>query len=331
MEMRNSVLSRVLGTGASAADGLGAYKDANGNTTTCRPEFAGQTVQLGSYYVTYNEKGYPIKSFSVQHAKELGNDYTMEHFGLDQTKVVNAGDIYRSVYNAAMEKAELVSGSALDNAFAQRNIQYDGTLGLEDYDTLIREAVAAGNNVLAGFYEDSRNALIADQGLSPALQTSTYNGGWNYVDSGGGIGNIGDGALKDTEQPDQAVGGGWFAGQGKGDAEKEYIYCNPDAPTLEEVMDYAASHGYTVNDENAARLFEELALQMMAGGYVSPETLRKADALKEAIPAVLEKLGMESSNTGIDALDAAIRRSRNVDDQERAAAQETDALTDTEE
>ena len=40
--------------------------------------------------------------------------------------------------------------------------------------------MAAGNHVLAGYYEDSRNALIADQGLSPALQTSDYNGGWNW-------------------------------------------------------------------------------------------------------------------------------------------------------
>lgn len=309
MAMDNNVLSRALGTGASASNRLGAYKDAGGNTTTYRPEFAGQTVQLGNQYVTYNEQGYPTRSISVKHAKELGNAYTMEYFGLDQTKIVNAGDIYQGIYNATMQKASLVKGSELDNAFAQRNIQYDGALGVEEYDALIRDAVAAGNNVLAGYYEDSRNALIADKGLAPALQTGTYNGGWSWVENGGSIGtDSAAGARRAAEQTD----GGWFAGQGKGDARKEYIYCNADAPTLEEVERYAASHGYTVTDENAATLFDELALQMMAGGYVSPETLHRAELLRTAIPAMLEKLGIESSNSGMDALDAAIRNSRSA-------------------
>ena len=310
----NDILNRAVGI--SAGNNLGAYKDANGNTTTCRPEFAGQTVQIGNQYVTYNEQGYPTKTMSVKHAQELGNAYTMEHFGLDQTKVANAGDIYRSIYNTAMQNASTVNGSNLDNGYGRRNIQYDGALELEDYDTLIREAVAAGNNVLAGLYEDSRNALIADKGLSPSLQTSTYNGGWNYVDSGGGIGNISAGAAKDEEQPDQAVGGGWYAGQGKGDAEKEYIYRNYDAPTAEEVLNYATAHGYDVGGEDAERLFEELALQMMVSGYVSPETLRRAEALKAAIPAVLKNLGIESSSTGTDALDEALRNMSGKRDEE---------------
>ena len=308
MTMTESVLGRVLGTGASAGDRLGAYKDANGNTTTCRPEFAGQTVQMGNQYVTYNEQGYPVKSMGVKHAQKLGNAYTMEHFGLDQTKVVKVGDIYQSVYNAAMQSATTVSGSELDNAYGRRNIQYDAALGLEDYDTLIREAVAAGNHVLAGLYEDSRNALIADRELSPALQSSTYNGGWNYVDSGGGIGNVSAGARKDDEQTDQAVGGGWYAGQGKGDAEKEYIYRNSDVPSLEEVMRYASAHGYTVDNEKS---FEDVILQMMAEGYVSPETLRKAEALENILPTVLKNLGMESSRIGTEALNEAIRDLQN--------------------
>ena len=306
MAMIDNVLSRALGNGTSASDRLGAYKDAGGNTTTYRPEFAGQTVQLGNQYVTYNEQGYPVEAMSVKHAQELGNDYTMEHFGLDQTKIVNAGDIYRGIYNAVMQKASTVSGSALDNAFGQRNIQYDGALGVEDYDALIRDAVAAGNNVLAGFYENSRNALVADKGLSPALQSATYNGGWNWVESGSGVGS-GNAVMQRSIA--QAADGGWYAGQGKGDAEKEYIYCNADAPTLEEVESYAKAHGYSVTDENAESLFEELALQMMAGGYVSPETLHRAELLRTAIPAVLEKLGVESNNSGMDALDAAIRKS----------------------
>ena len=297
----NNVLSRALGKGVSAGADLGAYKDANGAVTTYRPEFAGQTVQLGNKYVSFNDRGYPVRSIGVKHAQELGNDYTMQYMGLDQTKIVNAGDIYRGIYNAAMEDAETVSGSALDNAYAQRNIQYDGALGLEEYDALICDAVAAGNHVLAGYYEDSRNALIADKGLSPTLQTGDYNGGWNWVDNGGGIG--GGAAARSVPAADS----GWFAGQGLGDAKKEMIYCNADAPTLEEVEDYAKSHGYTVTDENAAWLFDELALQMMAGGYVSPETLHRAELLRTAIPEVLKRLGMEGSNSGMEALDEAVR------------------------
>ncbi|MBR2483145.1 MAG: hypothetical protein IKB53_00165 [Oscillospiraceae bacterium] len=307
MAMIDNVLSRALGSGSSASDRLGAYKDANGSTTTYRPEFAGQTVQLGNQYVSYNEQGYPVKAMSVKHAQELGNDYTMEHFGLDQTKIVNAGDIYRGIYNAVMQNASTVSGSALDNAFGQRNIQYDGALGVEDYDALIRDAVAAGNNVLAGFYENSRNALVADKGPSPTLQTATYNGGWNWVESGSGIGSAV--MQRSVGQP---TDGGWYAGQGKGDAEKEYIYCNADAPSLEEVERYAKAHGYAITDENAESLFEELALQMMAGGYLSPETLHRAELLRTAIPAVLEKLGVEGSGSGMEALDAAIRKSGNA-------------------
>lgn len=307
MVMDNNVLSRAVGVNPSAGADLGAYTDANGGITTFRPEFAGQTVQLGNKYVTYNDRGYPVKSMSVKHAKELGNDYTKEHLGLDQTKIVNAADIYQGIYNAAMEAAETVSGSRQDDAFAQRNIQYDGALGLEEYDSLIRDAVAAGNNVLAGYYENSRNAMIADKGLSPSLQTCDYNGGWNWVDNGGGVGNIHAGALEDLEQPGQAMGGGWYIGQGKGDPEKEYIYSNQDAPTVEEVLDYAATLGYDVEAGLEEKVFEELALQMMAGGYVSPETLRRAELLRTAIPAVMEKLGMEIHNSGMDALDAAIR------------------------
>ena len=330
MEMRNSVLSRVVGTGVSAGENLGLYQDADGHATTCRPEFAGQTVQMGSMYVTYNDRGYPERSLSVKQAKELGNDYTMAHFGIDQTKIANAGDIYRSIYNAAMQEASTVSGSKLDNGYGKRNIQYDGALGLEDYDTLIQEAVSAGNRVLAGFYEDSRNALIVDKGLS-AAQSCTYNGGWNYVDSGGGIATAHAGAPMDAEQPEQGVGGGWFAGLGKGDAEKEYLFRNYDALPLMDVLDQAALLGYDPSMENAEKLFDDLAIQMMTNGYVSPATLQRAEALKLTVPVVLRNLGMESRNTGIDALDAAIRRSRNVDGEERAAAQETDALTDTEE
>ena len=304
MTVNDSVLSRALGTGASAAENLGMYKDAGGAATTYRPEFAGQTVQIGNQYVTYNEQGYPVRSIGVKYAQSLGNDYTKQHFGLDQTQIANAGDIYKGIYNAVMEKASTVSGSALDNAYGKRNIQYEGALGPEEYDTLIREAVAAGNHVLAGFYEDSRNALIADKGLSPALQSSTYNGGWNYVDGGGGVGDIHAGAKEDPEQSEQALGGGWYAGQGKGNAEHEYIYRNSDAPSVEEVLRYAAAHGYTVETEAD---MEKLTLQIMAEGYVSEETLRKAEILSPAILAALENLGLESHNSGTEALLAAVR------------------------
>lgn len=298
MTIDNNVFSRALGTGVSAADNLGAYKDASGATTTYRPEFAGQTVQLGNMYVTYNESGYPTRSLSVKQAKELGNDYTMQHFGLDQTKIVNAGDIYQGIYNAAMEKASMVSGSAMDNAYGKRNIQYDSVLSLEDYDTLIRESVAAGNNVLAGFYEDSRNALIMDKGMSPTLQSCTYNGGWNWVENGGGIGNVYANVRKTQED------GGWYAGLGRGDTEEEYAYRNSDAPSSEEVRRYAAAHGYTIESEYD---MDRVALEIMVDGYVSEETLRKAEALQATLPVVLEKLGMESHNSGTDALIAAIR------------------------
>ncbi|MBR2927565.1 MAG: hypothetical protein IKC24_00200 [Oscillospiraceae bacterium] len=303
---KNNVLDRAVGTGSSAGNNLGAYKDANGNTTTYRPEFAGQTVQLGNQYVTYNERGYPKKATSVQHAQSLGNDYTKQNMGLDQTKISNAGDIYQGIYNAVMNSGTTLSGNALDNAYGKRNIQYSGALGVADYDKLIRDAAAKGSNVLAGFLEDSRNALLQSQGRG-SEQTSTYNGGWNYVDNGGGVGNIYAKALKDLRDADQALGGGWYAGQGKGDAAEEYFYRNADAPTMQEVLSYAAALGYDVNDDSTALPLGNLAREMMTNGYVSPENLRKAETLKTTVPAALKNLGIERDSSGTEALDAAIR------------------------
>ena len=315
----SDALDRAVGTGSSAGKNLGAYKDANGNTTTYRPEFAGQTVQMGSQYVTYNEKGYPTKAVSKNHAQSLGNDYTKKNMGLDQTKISNAGDIYQGIYNAVMNSGTTLSGNALDNAYGKRNIQYSGALGVADYDKLIRDAAAKGSNVLAGFLEDSRNALLQSQGRGNE-QTSTYNGGWNYVDNGGGVGNIYAGALADKKQANQTLGGGWYAGQGKGDAAEEYFYRNTDAPTMQEVLSYAAALGYDVNDDSTALPLGNLAREMMANGYVSPENLRKAETLKITVPAALKNLGIESDSSGTEALDAAIRNMQTAGSGANAAA-----------
>ena len=304
-------MDRAVGVGSSGVN-LGAYKDANGNTSTYRPEFAGQTVQIGTQYVTYDERGYPTKSMSVKHAQSLGNDYTKNNLGLDQTKISNAADIYQGIYNAAMKNDTIVSGSGLNNAFGKRNIGYNSGISVEDYEELIREAAEKGNYLLAGYYEDSRNALIADQGLDPMLQSSNYNGGWNWVDNGGGVGNIYTGALQDPTQTDQALGGGWYAGLGKGDAAEEYFHLNTDAPTMDEVLGYAKLLGYDVDDETATIPLGDLARQMMAGGYVSPETLQKAETLKVTIPAAMRNLGMESDSSGTEALNAAITNMQNV-------------------
>ena len=228
-----AALDRAVGTGTSAGENLGAYKDANGNTTTHRPEFAGQTVQMGNQYVTYNERGYPVKATSVQHAQRLGNNYTKQNMGLDQSQIANAGDIYKALYNTGMSNGTIATGT-LSNAFGKQNIRYDSTLGRSDYESLIQDAAAKGNNVLAGFYEDSLNALLSSLGLNGQM-SSTYNGGWNYVDNGGGVGNIYAGAMADPVQTNQALGGGWYAGQGLGDAAEEYYYLNNDFPTMQEV------------------------------------------------------------------------------------------------
>ena len=299
-------MDRAVGVGGKATTNLGAYKDASGKTTTYRPELAGQTVQMGNQYVTYNAQGYPVKSTSVEHAKNLGNAYTSQYMGLDQTKVSNAADIYKGIYNATMHSPSYVSGSALNNAYGKQNIQYSGGYSVADYEKMIRDAAGKGNNVYAGYLEDSKNALIADRGLSPGLQTSRYNGGWNYVDNGGGVGNIYRGAQKDAVQTEQALGGGWYAGQGKGDA-GEYFYRNYDAPGMQEVLSYARAMGYNVDDENAAVPVGDLARQMMVNGYVSPERLQKAETLKITVPAALKALGIESESDGTQALDMAIR------------------------
>lgn len=304
-------LGRALGKGSDGT-GFAAYKDENGKTTTYRPEFAGQTVQIGTQLVTYNERGYPVKSLNADHAKKLGNAYTMQNMGLDQTKISNAADLYRGLYNAVMNNPTTVGNSGLNNAYGKRNIQYSGDLTIEDYDRMIREAAGKGQNVLAGYYEDSRNALIADRGLNPNLQTSNYNGGWNWVDNGGGVGSIYAGALRDDVQTDQALGGGWYLGQGKGDAEQEYFYSNTDAPTMQEVMAYARAKGYDTEDESAALPLGALAREMMAGGYVSPENLRRAELLGAAMPAVLNNLGIENGYTGAAALENAVRNMQNA-------------------
>ena len=305
------VLGRALGKGSDGT-GFATYKDANGKTTTYRPEFAGQTVQIGTQYVTYDERGYPTKSLNVDWAKnKLGNEYTKQNMGLDQSKVSNAADIYRGIYNATMQNPTMVSGSAMNTAYGKRNIQYNGAMDVAGYDKLIREAAAAGNNVLAGYLEDSRNALIADRGLSTPY-TSNYNGGWNYVDNGGGVGNIYTGALRDQVQTDQALGGGWYVGQGKGDAEQERFYVNYDSPTTPELMAYARAKGYDTEDESVALPLGALAHEMMVGGYVSPENLRRAELLGAAMPAVLNNLGIESGYTGAAALENAVRNMQNA-------------------
>lgn len=301
-----SVLDRAVGVGGSGTQNLGLYKDANGATTTYRPEFAGQTVQVGSQYVTYNEQGYPTKSLNADHAKNLGNSYTQQNLGLDQTKISNAADIYRGIYNATMTGGSILQNNDLSNAYGKRNIQYSNNLGVEDYDKLISDAAAKGSNVLAGFYEDSRNALLQSLGHD-SEQTSHYNGGWNYVDNGGGVGNIYTGAMKDSMQADQTLGGGWYAGQGKGNAAEEYFSRNTDAPSMQEVLRYAAAKGYDTEDENAVIPYGALSYEMMTNGYVSPSTLQKAEALKSNLPAVLKNLGIEGSSSGTGALETAIR------------------------
>lgn len=303
----SDVLDRAVGVGGSGTKNLGAYKDANGNTTTYRPEFAGQTVQMGNQYVTYNERGYPTQATSVSHAKSLGNDYTSKNMGLDQTKISNAADIYKGIYNATMKNGTILSGNAQDNAYGKQNIQYGSSYTVDDYNKMISDAAAKGSNVLAGYLEDSKNALLQSLGRA-SEQTSTYNGGWNYVDNGGGVGNIYTGALVDPTQTNQALGGGWYAGQGKGDAAEEYFYRNADSPTMQEVLNYAATLGYDVFDETETIPVGDLARQMMANGYVSPERLQAAETLKITVPAALKNLGIESESTGTEALDAAIQR-----------------------
>lgn len=304
-----AALDRAVGTGASAGENLGAYKDANGNTTTYRPEFAGQTVQMGNQYVTYNERGYPEKATSVSHAQKLGNAYTSQNMGLDQSQIANAGDIYHALYNQSMNNGTFATGS-LANAFGKQNIQYDSTLGRSDYEALIQDAAAKGNNVLAGFYEDSLNALLSSLGLNGQM-SSTYNGGWNYVDNGGGVGNIYAGAMADPLQTNQALGGGWYAGQGLGDAAEEYYYRNNDFPTMQEVLAYAASKGYDTEDDSVTIPLGDLAREMVAGGYVSPNTQKSLDTLGVALPNVLKNLGLSADNgIGTDALQAAIQSMR---------------------
>lgn len=303
------VLDRAVGTGASASENLGVYKDADGNTTTYRPEFAGQTVQMGNQYVTYNERGYPTKATSVSHARKLGNAYTTQNMGLDQSKIANAGDIYKALYNTSMSSGTNATGT-LSNAFGKRNIQYDSTLGRSDYESLIRDAATKGNNVLAGFYEDSLNALLSSLGMNNQMR-STYNGGWNYVDNGGGVGNIYAGAMADPIQTSQALGGGWYAGQGLGDAAEEYYYRNNDFPTMQEVMAYAASKGYDTEDDSVTIPLGDLAREMVAGGYVSPNTQKSLDSLGVALPNVLKNLGLSADNgIGTGALQTAIQSMR---------------------
>lgn len=303
------VLDRAVGTGVSAGQNLGAYKNANGQTTTYRPEFAGQTVQMGNQYVTYNEKGYPTQATSVNHAKKLGNDYTKQYMGLDQNNTANAGDVYRALYNQSMSGGANAAGN-LANAFGKRNIQYDSTLGRSDYEALIQNAASKGNNVLAGFYEDSLNALLNNLGMGSQM-SSTYNGGWNYVDNGGGVGNIYAGALRDPVQTDQAFGGGWVIGQGKGDPAEEYFYQNNDMPSMQEVIAYAKMKGYNTDDENVMIPIGELSREMIANGYVAPKTQNAANSLNVALPAVLNNLGLEvGDNLGTDALNAAIASMR---------------------
>lgn len=304
-----AALSRAVGTGASAGQNLGAYKDANGKTTTYRPEFSGQTVQMGNQYVTYNENGYPTKAVSVSHAQSLGNDYTSKNMGLDQTQIANAGDIYRALYNTSMSSPASASGS-LSNAYGKRNIQYDSGLSESDYNALIKQAANSGNNVLAGFYEDSLNALLHSLGMD-SKQTSVYNGGWNYTDNGGGVGNIYRGAQADPLQTDQALGGGWYAGQGLGNAAEEYFYRNTDAPTMQEVIAYAKMKGYDVDNEDINLPLTELARQMISNGYVSPGTQKTASSLGVALPSVLQNLGLSADGgIGTDALEAAIQSMR---------------------
>lgn len=294
-------LGRALGKGSDGTN-FAAYKDENGKVTTYRPEFAGQTVQIGTQYVSYDERGYPTKSLNAKHAANLGNDYTMQNMGLDQTKIANAADIYRGIYNSTMGSGASAQG-ALANAFGKQNIQYDSSLSAEDYTGLMQQAADRGQNVLAGYLEDSRNALLHSSGRD-SEQTSSFNSGWNWVDNGGGVGNIYASALKDPQQSGQALGGGWYLGQGKGDAKQEYFYSNTDAPTMQEVLSYAGNKGYDTESESLP--VGALAREMMNAGYLSPKTLQQAEALKAAMPSVLNNLGIVSGGSGTEALDRTI-------------------------
>lgn len=294
------VLGRAVGAGA---DGAGEYRDANGNKTTYRPEFAGQTVRLGSQYVTYDQNGYPVTGTSVSHANNLGREYTKQNLGFDPDETADAADVYQALYNLALGGTS-VSGSGFNNAYGLKNIQYDRTKTLEDYDALIRQAAASGNSVLAGYYEDSRNALIADRGLDPNLQSARYNGGWNYMDNGGGVGDY-TGKL-DPTQEELNLGGGWWQEQDRGDAgANAQWYQNNSFPTMSEVMSYGKALGYDM--ENGDVAMTPLVRQMIENGYVSPEALRRASTLSRTVPAALRNLGIEAEGTGTDALETTIR------------------------
>ena len=303
------VLDRAVGKGVSAGENLGAYTTASGAVSTVRPEFAGQTVQMGNKYITYDDRGSPTKAIGVDWAKQLGNDYTSQNMGLDQRNIANGADIYRALYNQGMNSGTNATGN-LANAFGKRNIQYDATLGRSDYESLIQNAAAKGNNVLAGYYEDSLNALLNNLGMGNQM-TSNYNGGWNYVDNGGGVGNIYAGAMADPNNPAMALGGGWNIGQGLGDAESERFYVNNDMPSMQEVIAYAKMLGYDTEDENVTIPVGDLSRQMIASGYVAPGTQKTADTLGVALPAVLQNLGMEAGdNLGTNALTNAIASMR---------------------
>lgn len=294
------VLGRAVGVGA---DGAGEYRDANGNQTTYRPEFAGQTVRVGNQYVTYDQNGYPVTGTSVSHANNLGREYTKQNLGFDPEATANAADIYQALYNLGFGGSS-VSGSGFNNAYGLKNIQYDRSKTLEDYDALIRQAAASGNNVLAGYYEDSRNALIADQGLDPNLQSARYSGGWNYMDNGGGVGDY-TGKL-DPTQEELNLGGGWWQEQDRGAAgANAQWYQNNSFPTMSEVMSYGRALGYDMENDDVA--MTPLVRQMIENGYVSPEALRRASTLSRTVPAALKNLGIEAEGTGTDALETTIR------------------------
>lgn len=300
------VLNRAVGTGKSAGENLGMYTTADGKVTTRRPELAGQTVQLGDKYITYDTDGNPVKAVNAKRAQSYGSEYVRANMGLDPDKTANAGDVYQGLYNLALGgNGSSVSGSGFNNAYGLNNIQYDRTKSLADYDELIRQAAASGNDVLAGYYENSRNALIADQGLDPNLQSARYNGGWNYVDNGGGVGNYM--GLRDQTQPNLNLGGGWWQEQDRGDAGANAQWYNNHAfPTMEEVMSYGKALGYDMDNGGVA--LSPLVRQMIESGYVSPDTLRRAEALKTTVPAALKNLGIEGvDGTGTDALEQTIR------------------------
>lgn len=306
----SDVLDRAVSTGKSAGENLGAYKTADGKTSTVRPEFAGQTVQMGDRYVTYDDRGSPTSSLSVAHAQKLGNEYTKQNMGLDQTQISNAADIYRGIYNAQMQGGTAAQGN-LGNAYGKQNIQYSGNYSADDYARMISEAAGRGSNVLAGYLEDSRNALLHSLGRD-SEQTSNYNGGWNYVDNGGGVGNIYAGALADPDNPNQALGGGWYLGQGKGNAKQEYYYSNNDFPTMQEVIAYAAAKGYDTEDENAQIPYGSLAAEMVANGYVSPANRQKAQLLQGAVASAMGNLGIEGTNSGTGVFEDTIRNMMNA-------------------